>query len=226
MVCGIRSEFAAVLTICDQLMSRWDPRSNVLLLLLEKPHTDGSVSQKGPAAHVRAQSSLSSTEGEGWFLTPCCMLQWWEDFSSDCFSESVLVVLITEPGAALWAHCGSWEKAARLILTTHKKHTHGVHAPARLGRRNQSVGCAVTLLRSTTWAPRHQRPELVQIHFPPSQDQQTAETVLLPDLRETFYAGSRSRAGSRTRSWCVCRRRRWKTLNRSAKARKRHGCGR
>lgn len=165
---------------------------------LKPPHR-GVHHRRGPLPSGEHRAPFLREKAKGNSLSR--MLQWWEAFSSGCFSEPPPAVLITGPGAALWAHC-ALEKKSRVLFsrhthahthkttTTKKSRTHiqaawaraNTRAPAHVRSRPPEPAepvcqLRVTFLHSATSAHSLGRRELVSRHLSPSQTSRTRDYV-------------------------------------------------
>lgn len=144
-------------------------------------------------------------------------LRWWEAFSCGCFSNPALPVFNyrARGRSPSPARPASWEKAARLILTTRTR-TRSARAPEPavpahpLRTRNARLSSGPLTQTARVWIT----------HLPAVKH------------THTHAPGKLQRAGEDARSWEAGRsagvgpRRRWETLSRPTTEQERHGRGR
>lgn len=170
----------------------------------QTPHR-GSITERAHCPQARTELPFFKKRQRGIPYVGCCSDE--KPFHPAVF-QSPLAALITGPGAALWAHCahaGSWEKAARLILTTQIKTTHkyAQHVRERTLAEepvSQLLGdipvCLQQLQPADTSSKSHRgRRELVWRHFQSRNQQEPrgcGAVFLPPDPGETFVVERRA----------------------------------
>lgn len=188
-------------------MGRWEQEQCLISVLMscsssgQTPHR-GSITERAHCPQARTELPFFKKRQRGIPYVGCCSDE--KPFHPTVF-QSPLAALITGPGAALWAHCvhaGSWEKAARLILTTQIKTTHKyarhvrartrTHACAR--SRSQSASCSGTFLSVfNNFSPQTQAANHTAVfsHFQ-SRKKQKPGGCGAADLGETFCRWTQS----------------------------------
>lgn len=216
-------------------MGRWEQEQCLMSVLMscsscgQTTHR-GSITERAHCPQARTELPFFKKRQRGIPYVGCCSDE--KPFHPAVF-QSPLAALITGPGAALWAHCvhaGSWEKAARLILTTQIKtartNTHSAYASAQEpepSQRNQSASCSGTFLsvclsvwlqqlqpaETSSEAHRGRRAPLLS-HFQ-SRTSRSREDVLRLSTYQTPGKVFTLRTQSGNREGTIRHRRRWET---------------